>query len=298
MRKIVLSALLVLFLSFGSAEGLAPEKSYITVEGSNLNNSVVVEVGAMAQTATRVQLRPQTLTSFRAYIRDAEAAMEQAPAGGSPFLWSNVNSERAQQVRGGQVVAQFWSGHGPIKVPNGLIHDWIGASFIPDTTVEEVLALMQDYDNHKNIYKPEVIASRLISHSGNDFQICLRLLKKRIVTVVLDTDHEVHYRSLDRGRWLCRSYTTRISEVEQAGLPKERVLPPDTGSGFLWRLYSYWRFQEREGGAYVECRAISLTRDVPLGLGWIIEPVIQKLPRESLIHTLEATRQALIASAR
>jgi hypothetical protein len=108
----------------------------------------------------------------------------------------------------------------------------------------------------------------------------------------------VHYRSLDRLRWVCRSYTTRISEVEHAGSPEERVLPPDTGYGFLWRLYSYWRFQEREGGAYVECRAISLTRDLPLGLGWIIEPIIQKLPKESLIHTLEATRRALLAEAR
>ena len=105
-------------------------------------------------------------------------------------------------------------------------------------------------------------------------------------------------RSLDRGRWVCRSYTTRISEVEHAGSPKERVLPPDTGYGFLWRLYSYWRFQEREGGVYVECRAISLTRDVPLGLRWIIEPIIQKLPKGSLINTLEATRQALLAEAR
>ena len=252
----------------------------------------------MAHTAVPVQLKPQTLTSFNVYIRDAEAAIEQALADGSPFLWSDVNSERAQQVRRGQVVAHFWSGQGPIKVPNGLIHDWVGASFIPDTTVEKVLALLQDYDNHKNIYKPEVIASRLISHCGNDFQIYLRLLKKRIVTVVLDTDHEVHYRSLDRGRWLCRSYTTRIAEVENAGRAKERVLPPDTGSGFLWRLYTYWRFEEGEGGAYVECRAISLTRDVPTGLGWIIEPIIQKLPKESLIHTLEATRQALLAKAR
>jgi hypothetical protein len=252
----------------------------------------------MAQTATTVELKPQTLTSFNVYIRDAEAAMEQALADGSPFLWSDVNSERAQQVRGGQVVAQFWSGHGPNKVPNGLIHDWIGTSFIPDTSLEEVLALVQDYDNHKNIYKPEVIASRLISHCGNDFQIYLRLLKKRIVTVVLDTDHEVHYRSLDRGRWLCRSYTTRIAEVENAGRAKERVLPPDTGSGFLWRLYTYWRFEEGEGGAYVECRAISLTRDVPTGLGWIIAPIIQKLPGESLIHTLEATRQTILTKAR
>ncbi|MGA7047033.1 MAG: hypothetical protein ACLPH5_04675 [Candidatus Sulfotelmatobacter sp.] len=252
----------------------------------------------MAQTATPVQLKQQTLSSFSAYIRDAEAAMEQTLGDGSPFLWSDVNTERAQQVRGGQVVAQFCSGHGPVKVPNGLIHDWIGASFIPGTTVEGVLALVQDYDHHKNIYRPEVIASRVISHRGNDFQIYLRLLKKKIVTVVLDTDHDVHYRSLDRVRWVCRSYTTRISEVEHAGSPKEKVLPPDTGSGFLWRLHSYWRFQQREGGAYVECRAISLTRDVPLGLGWIIEPIIQKLPKESLINTLEATRQALLAEAR
>jgi hypothetical protein len=243
-------------------------------------------------------LKQQTLNSFSAYVRDAEAAMEQTLGDGGPFLWFDVDSERAQQVRGGKVLAQFWSGHGPVKVPDGLIHDWIGASFIPGTTVEAVLALVQDYDNHKNIYKPEVIASRLISHRDNEFLIYLRLLKKKIVTVVLDTDHAVHYRALDRVRWVCRSHTTRISEVEHAGGPKEKVMPPDTGSGFLWRLHSYWRFQEREGGTFVECRAISLTRDVPTGLGWIIEPIIQKLPKESLINTLEATRHALLAEAR
>lgn len=248
----------------------------------------------MAQTVKRVQLRPQTAEAFEAYIREAEAAMEQTPSADVPFLWSDSDSERTQKVRDGHVVAQFWNGQGPTKVPNGLIHDWIGAALIPGTTVEDTLALIQDYDNHKNIYQPEVVASRLISHHDNDFQIYLRLLKKKVVTVVLDTDHEVHYRPLDRARWICRSHTTRIAEVEDAGSPKERVLPPDTGYGFLWRLYSYWRFQEREGGVYLECRAISLTRDVPFGLGWAVEPIIQKLPKDSLIHTLEATRQALV----
>jgi hypothetical protein len=179
-----------------------------------------------------------------------------------------------------------------------LIHDWIGAALIPGATIKDTLALIQDYDNHKNIYQPEVIASQLISRHGNHFRIYLRLLKKRIMTVVLDTDHDVHYRSLDRRRWLCRSYTTRIAEVEDAGSSNERVLPPDTGYGFLWRLYSYWRFQEKQVGVHVECRAISLTRDVPLGLGWIIEPIVQKLPQESLINTLEATRRALQAEVR
>jgi hypothetical protein len=247
----------------------------------------------MAQTATPVGLSPQTLDAFAVYIRDAEAAMERTASGRGAFLWSHENPQRAEQVREGKVVAEFWSGKGPVKVPNGLIHDWIGAAFIPGTTVKDVLELVQDYDNHASIYQPEVIASKLISHRGNDFRIYLRLLKKKVLTVVLDTDHDVTYRPLDRTRWTCRTCTTRIAEVEDAGTSKEKVLPPDTGYGFLWRLYSYWRFQERDDGVYLECRAISLTREVPLGLGWIIEPIIQKLPKESLVRTLEATRQAL-----
>jgi hypothetical protein len=249
----------------------------------------------MSQPASSVKLSLQTLESFIAYIRDSEAAMEETESGPGVFLWSDGNPVRAEQVRDGKVVAEFWSETGPTKVPGGLIHDWIGAAFIPGTRVEEVLALIQDYDNHKNVYKPEVIASSMIRHNDNDFQIHLRLLKKKILTVVLDTDHDVHYRSVDRTRWTCRSYSTRIVEVENAGTPKEKSLPPDTGYGFLWRLYSYWRFEERDSGVYLECRAISLTRDVPYGLGWVIEPIVQKLPKESLIHTLEATRQALRA---
>jgi hypothetical protein len=227
-----------------------------------------------AQTGKPVQLNPRTLQAF------------------------DATPERAQKVLTGKIVAQFWSGRGPVKVPSGLIHDWIAAAFVPDTAIQGIFAAIQDYDNHKNIYKPEVVDSKLVKREGDDFQIYLRLLKKKIITVVLDTDHEVHYRPVDRTRWVCCSYTTRIAEVKNAGSHDERVLRPDTGSGFLWRLYSYWRFEERDAGVVVECRAISLTRDVPLGLGWAIEPIIQKLPEESLINTLEATRLALRARTR
>jgi hypothetical protein len=112
---------------------------------------------------------------------------------------------------------------------------------------------------------------------------------------VLDTDHDVRYSAVEARRWFCRSYTTRISEVEDAGTAKERVLEPDSGYGFLWRLHSYWKFEagEAEQGVRIECRAISLTRDVPLGLGWIIDPIVRKLPQESLVRTLACTRRAL-----
>jgi len=247
----------------------------------------------MPKAAKEIRLKQETLNAFEVYVRDAEASMEQSLGVEKLFLWSDASRERAQQVRGGKIVAQFWSGRAPVKVPNGLIHDWIGAVWMPDTTIKDTLALIQNYDNHVNIYKPEVIGSKLISRRGNDFEIYLRLLKKKVITVVLDTEHAVQYRALDRARWTCRSYTTRIAEVENAGMPTETVRPPDSGYGFLWRLYSYWRFRGREGGVGAECRAISLTRDIPLGLGWLIEPIIQELPKESLVRTLECTRQAL-----
>lgn len=248
----------------------------------------------MAQTPQKVQLKAETLEAFASYIREAEAAMEPALHGSAPFLWSEASPERLPELCQGKILAQFWSGRGPDKVPSGLIHDWTGAVLVPGVTVKQAVRLVQDYNNHKNIYQPEVLDSKLLSNKGNDFQIYLRLLKKKVITVVLDTYHDVHYSSLSHARWLCRSYSTRICEVEGAGSRNETILPPDTGYGFLWRLYSYWKFQEEEGCVFVECRAISLSRNVPLGLGWVIEPIIQKLPRESLIHTLQATRQALM----
>lgn len=164
------------------------------------------------------------------------------------------------------------------------------------TNLKSILELVQDYDHHKNIYKPDVIDSRLVSRDGNAFKIYLRLRKKKIVTVVLDTEHDVRYRRLDEAHWMCRSYSKRIAEVEYPGSARERVLPPDSGHGFLWRLYSYWQFRRRQSGVHVECRAISLSRDVPFGLGWMVEPIIRKLPKESLVHTLSATREALAIS--
>jgi hypothetical protein len=244
----------------------------------------------MAQAPEAVQLKQDTLLAFAEYIDKAEKTSD-----GDPFLWADADAERARQVQKGQTIAELWSGKRPVSVPDGLIHDWIGSTRIPGATVEQTLALIQNYDNHQNIYKPEVIDSKLISRRGNDFKIYMRLLKKKILTVVLDTYHDVHYSCLDSTRWYCRSYTTQISEVEDAGKPNERVLAPDTGYGFLWRLYSYWRFHQRDGAVYLECRAISLTRDVPKGLGWIIEPIIRKLPRETLVNTLESTRRGLVA---
>jgi len=250
-------------------------------------------IAAMAETAKPVDLKPEALQAFTLYTLDAERAMASSLHEPSSFLWADQHPDIAKKILGGEIPAQFFSGEGPIHVPDGLIHDWIGSAFAPGAAVHDTLILIQDYNNHKNIYKPEVIDSRLLSHHDNNFHISLRVRKKKVMTVVLDTEHDVHYSGISPTRWMCRSFTTRISEVERAGTPKETIASPESGYGFMWRLNSYWRFEERDGGTWLECRAISLSRDIPKGLSWIVEPIIRKVPRESLIHTLQATKQAL-----
>jgi hypothetical protein len=239
------------------------------------------------------ELKSETVAAFDSYIRTTEARIADQVSGKRSFLWTDESAQRRDLVRKGQIVAQPWNSRGEVQVANGLIHDWIGSVFIPGVSLGKVLAMVQNYDNHYRIYQPEVIKSKTLQHDGNHYKIYLRLLKKKIITVVLNSEHDVVYYPLSATRLHSRSYSTRIAEVENPGERDEQELPVGAGHGFLWRLYSYWRFEERDGGVYMECQAVSLTRDIPTGFGWLIEPVIRDLPKESLMRTLEGTRQAL-----
>ncbi len=242
---------------------------------------------AAAQLIT-VELKPATVEAFDGYVRAAEQRQRER----SSFLWTFQADRERRRLRNGEVLVEPAAAKSETEAPNGLIHDWIGTVFIAGAGLDQVMALVRNYARHGEIY-PEVTASKILHHDGDAYRIYLRLLKKKVVTVVLNTEHDVLYTPVDPKRWRSRSYSTRIAEVDNAGTPKERELPAGKDHGFLWRLYSYWRFEESDGGVYVECQAISLTRDVPTGFGWLVRPIIRTLPRESLAGTLEATRTAL-----
>jgi hypothetical protein len=180
------------------------------------------------------------------------------------------------------------------EIPGGLIHDWTGVVFIPGVSIAKVISTLQDYDQAALYYKPQVIKSKLLDHSGDDFRVYLRLKQVHVITVVLDTDYQVHYTFLDSAHVAARSYSVRIAEVRNVGEPREREMPPGDDDGFLWRLDSYWRFYQTESGVYVQCNAISLTRDVPVGLGWLVRRFLETIPRDSLRLTLESTRNAVL----
>ena len=240
------------------------------------------------------KLAPRTLADFADYLCDKEMDLEQRIAGREAFLWALESDERTRGLREGEIYVKPTNGKGETDIDGGLVHDWVGTVFIPGVTLEETLSTIQDYDNHKRFYSAEVMDSKLLRRNGDDYRIFLRLQKHKIVTVVLNTQHTVRYHQLGPGRAYSRSYTTAIREVSAPGEPSEMELPAGKDHGFLWRLHSYWRFQEAPEGVYVEADVVGLTRGVPFGLGWLIKPIIRSLPRHSLESMLRATREAVL----
>ena len=247
------------------------------------------------------QLKEKTAEAFEQYVRASEAGMDQELSAGRVFLWVDAlpaaeRSEAYARLKEGQIIVERYpsgASRDASAIPGGLIHDWVGAVFIRGVSLPRALAIVQDYDRDADYYRPEVLRAKVLWHSGKDFRIFLQLKRTRIVTVVLDTEYDVRHERLDATHATSESRSTRVVEVEDAGTPRERERAAGEDHGFLWRLDSYWRFREADGGVYVQCRAISLTRDVPVGLGWLVRPFIESIPVESLRFTLDATRAAL-----
>ena len=157
--------------------------------------------------------------------------------------------------------------------------------------------MMQNYDSYQDIYRPAVRRSKLLSRESDSFRVYLQLFQKKIISVVVNTEAEVVYTPISATRMQVRSVSTRISQVEGAGTPSEREDPPGRDDGFLWRFNNYCSVEERERGTLVQCETVSLSRDIPAGLGWLIGGFVASVPRDSLDFTLTALRSGLARSA-
>lgn len=266
---------------------------------------VTMGLGLAARPAGATDLKPKTAEAFDHYVGIAEAQIDAQLSQGQPYLWverlpADRKAAADARLRAGQVVIERLDATGksggekPVSVPDGMIRHWIGTVFIPGATLQQTLALEEDYDHQQEYFRPDVMRSRILRHDGNDFTIELRLYQKKVITTVLDTEHEVHYTLVDATHAWSRSRTIRIQEVDEAGEPSEHLEPVGQDRGLLWRMNTYWRFEEKDGGTYVECQSISLTRDIPTGLGWLIASYVNSVPRESLTFTLETTRAAVL----
>ena len=240
----------------------------------------------LALAAFDTRLDPKTVTAFDNYARQVEQELgrRSSPA---------VGQVPAALLKGDLLIRPGSARKNPIEIPGGLIHDWTGTVFFPNTSLDRVLAVLQDFNRHSQLY-PEIVRSRLIRRDGNDVTGSWRLSKKEsMLTVVLDINIDAHYEQIAPDRWTGRSYAKNIRQVRDAGTDRETVLPEGEGLGVLWRLYSYWSLTATDGGVVGELRTLSLSRAIPTGLGWIIKPFIQNVPRESLTSTMQNTRKAV-----
>jgi hypothetical protein len=235
---------------------------------------------------------PESFAAFDRYAQQLEQRLAGQHSKAGSFLYFQQPREAAMaRLLAGESVIE---GDGsPRELPGALLHHWRGSLYVPGAKAEDFLRIMQDYDHLASRFQPQVLSARLLERRGEDFKIAMRVRQHHILTVVLDTGYLVHYGELDAAHGYSASRSTQVWEIAGAGTKHEHALDVGSGHGYLYRINTYWSYAETSGGLLLQCESITLTRDVPRGLGWAVTPFIQSIPRESLEFTLDGLRRAL-----
>jgi len=263
---------------------------------------VFIAVPAISQAS---ELKQETLSAWEDYLRIANLRMQRnlrssgIRDAGNPFLWIEEQPDRSRRVRQGEILVAPVGEAGPQKVPDGLIHDWIGAIFIANVGINEVFAVVQDFNHYKDFYKPTVIESKLMRHTGQQYEFSILGLKRVLFEkIVLEGQFESHCSELNATRRYCIASSTRIQEIKDYGQPAEHKLPPNEGHGYIWRVYGLTKFEERDGGVYIEVEAIALSRDISASFRWLTKSVVERVSRDSMSTILQRTKDAVAVEQR
>jgi hypothetical protein len=252
----------------------------------------------LAAPVNAAELQARTAQNYERYVALTQAQFGVELTQGNPYLWVERLPEQRRaaaetQLRNGEVVIEHLEtldNGKPIPLPGAMIHHWIATIFVPGATLAQTLTFMQDYDHNVNYFQPEIVSSKILKHEGDDYFVRQRFYKKKIITTVMETDQQVHYHVVDSTHAWSRSRVTRIQQVDNWARPDERLEPEGHDKGFVWKLNAFWRFEEKNGGTYLECTSISLSRDLPVGLGWVVGSLVSNLSKETLAFTLTTSR--------
>jgi putative flippase GtrA len=249
-----------------------------------------------------VTLKASTIQAWKAYEQVVDARYKSATATASPFFALDAFGQagwRAQARSGAIAMAQIRR-PGPAdqepSVPDGKIHHWAGAIFVPGISVETLLARLRDLAGNEQQHYSDVVASRKLEGADHRYRIFMKVRRSKVITVTYNTEHDVQYSRFGGARAGARSVATRIAQLEEAGTPRERELTPGSDGGYLWRLNAYWRYEAVPGGVMVECESVSLSRDIPFVVRFFATGIAEGLARESLERTLVGLRTYLTAA--
>jgi len=239
-------------------------------------------------------LKSETVAAWDDYLQTVNGNFQDRLRPGGSFLGTLENPEQAAKIRGGEIIVEPASGQNPKKAPGGLIHHWMGAMFLPNVKLDTILEVTRDYDHYKEFYRPYVIESKTIARDNSADSFSMLLMNKVFVSkTALDADYEVTNVRLDDHRYYSISKTTRVQEIEEYGHPAQHSKPQGQGHGYIWRLYSIARLEQRDEGVYVELEGIGLSRDIPVALRVVADPIVRRVSRNSLLISLQQTKEAV-----
>lgn len=263
--------------------------------------TVLFCLNAWAPDALATKLQPATAQAWDRYLQWADKRVQRELSDPQAFLVEDFfpPQERAavkRRLESGEIAVRRMPSPVPkderFAIRDGEIHHWWGAILVPGARLLELLDFLKDYDHHAGKFA-DLERSRLLSRDGNRYCFFFRLKRsKAFVTAIYNTEQECVYTVHSATRESSRSVATRIAEVDDPGTPAEREKPPGDDRGFMWRLVSWWRFEQTDRGVIVELESASLSRDIPTIVKLIpyLSNYIRSTPRESLESILRAIR--------
>lgn len=243
-------------------------------------------------------LEQETLRAWREHIAAADLRIAARSSSQIPFLWTDESPERRRRVLAGEIVVAPVLGSGCKNVPGGIIHDWMGAIFIPNIRIPQLMTILRAYDRYKEYYRPYIMDSRQCASSLRSQEFSM-IFHYRSVFTSFAVESQCVSRDFiinDRRRYSI-SNSVRVQEVAGLGTSSERRLEAGTGSGFVWDLHNITKYEERDGGVYLEMEALALSRNIPLTLRWMVGPLVKRLSMSVLEATLQRTRTAVTGPA-
>ncbi len=245
-------------------------------------------------TLSAATLKPESLAAWNRYFAAAQANVAKQAQPGATFLRVDGSNSLRQRVRDGEVVVTEANTESSKNVPGALIHDWTGDAFLPGARIEDVIAVVRNYGHYREYYSPTIIRSRTEARNTLEDRYAVVMMNQSLVLrTALETDCKADFTQVSDKRWYSVSETTQIHEIADFGEADEHRLPVDQGSGYIWRLASITRFEERDGGVYIEVEALALSRDIPASLRFIVIPIVHRLCRNALTESLRQTSHAV-----
>jgi hypothetical protein len=238
---------------------------------------------------------PAAVSVFTSYSKALESRLALQHRSPNTFLAPTASDPETAEarLRQGKLIIERLTPSTGANFSGALLHHWRGTAFAPGAKAADFERLMRDFNSYPQHFSPQVLQAKVFTQSGDHIQAWMRVRQRHVITVVMDTTYDVTFGQLDVQHGYSISESTRIGEIDAAGTSAERTLSASEDHGFLWRLNTYWSYAEGDDGLYLQIEAVSLTRSIPRGAGWAIQPYVESIPRESLEFTLRSACNAL-----